>query len=366
MKTKVLLTVVVAASMLLACTEGNSYRIVGKVESSDTAYSDTVFLLKTVDGQKQRTDTTLLDNGAFVFKGEIEDKEECGIEFFSKERQAYLKREFVLERGRISFEEKAGEWKVYGTAANDAYTAFREGLAVLRAESEELNGGGFSTEELTLKKAGWIKRYESFLLEGLEANLDSPAIITIVRNLQVELLFLSEDSLLKAEVLLQSIPERYNALVVAYVRSNVENKVKTAVGKVFTDFEMKDPEGNAVKLSDYAGKGKVVFVDFWASWCAPCRVAIPEVKEIYEKYRDRGFEIVGVSFDGEEMSWKSAIQEEGLEWPQMSDLMGWNSVAASIYGIALIPQTMLLDAQGVIVGKNLKGKDLENKIEEIL
>ena len=104
----------------------------------------------------------------------------------------------------------------------------------------------------------------------------------------------------------------------------------TAVGQKFTDFEMQTPEGKTVKLSDYVGKGKVVLVDFWASWCGPCRREMPNLVEAYAKYKNKNFEIVGVSLDQSADAWKEAIKKLNITWPQMSDLKYWNCEGAQL------------------------------------
>ena len=146
----------------------------------------------------------------------------------------------------------------------------------------------------------------------------------------------------------------------------VETEARTAEGKPFVDLTMPDPKGKEVTLSQYIKKNKLTMVDFWASWCGPCRASIPGVKKIYEKYKKKGFDIVGVSFDSKKENWLKAIKELDLPWPHMSDLKGWGCAASDAYNIHGIPFTLLIDGNGVIVGRNLHGDDLENRIIECL
>lgn len=136
-------------------------------------------------------------------------------------------------------------------------------------------------------------------------------------------------------------------------------------GSKFEDLQMKDLKGNAVKLSQWAGKGNYVLVDFWASWCGPCREEMPNVVSNYTKYHDSGFEVVGVSFDNSHSAWENAVASLGMKWPQMSDLKGWQSAGAKAYGITSIPASVLLDGDGNIVGMNLRGEKLGEKLQEI-
>lgn len=142
-------------------------------------------------------------------------------------------------------------------------------------------------------------------------------------------------------------------------------RANAIIGKPFTDLEMNDTEGKAHKLSEYCGKGHYVLIDFWASWCGPCRMEMPNVKENYEKYHAKGFDVVGLSFDNKADAWKKAINEMGLNWIHLSDLKGWRSIAAQTYGIQGIPASLLVNPKGIIVARDLRGEALGKKLAEI-
>jgi peroxiredoxin len=139
---------------------------------------------------------------------------------------------------------------------------------------------------------------------------------------------------------------------------------RTAVGQKLIDFTMNDTLGNPVTLSEYA-KGKYVLVDFWAAWCAPCRGENPNVVANYKKYHDKGFTVLGVSFDQKKENWEKAIHDDGLLWEQVSDLKGWNNAAGKLYGIQSIPQNILLSPEGIIIERNLRGSALSEKLAEL-
>ena len=149
------------------------------------------------------------------------------------------------------------------------------------------------------------------------------------------------------------------------VKRIYEGMKKRQPGLTFHELEMKNMNDEDVRLSQWAGKGQYVMVDFWASWCGPCRQEMPNVVANYEKYHQKGFEIVGVSFDQRKDAWVAAVQQMGMNWPQMSDLKGWKCTASEAYGISSIPASVLLDPQGKIVATNLRGKALGEKLKEI-
>lgn len=138
-----------------------------------------------------------------------------------------------------------------------------------------------------------------------------------------------------------------------------------AMGTPAPEIKLKNPKGEEMALSDY--KGQVVLLDFWASWCRPCRAVNPQVVAMYNKYKNKGFTVFSVSLDKNLQKWEKAIQQDNLTWDgHVSDLGGWGSAAAALYGVRSIPTTFLVDKEGKIVGKNIKGSQLEAKLKELL
>jgi peroxiredoxin len=136
-------------------------------------------------------------------------------------------------------------------------------------------------------------------------------------------------------------------------------------GNIAPDFVSITPDGRNERFSDHIGENYIL-LDFWAAWCGPCRRDNPNIVAAYQKYKDKGFTVYGVSLDRNKESWLKAIQDDELTWTQVSDLAFWNSKAAALYGVRAIPSNFLIDPNGRIIARNIKGEDLQNKLEELL
>lgn len=358
-----------AAAVLMAC--GNSgYTVTGTVAGA--ADGDMVYLAKQENRQIVHLDSTTIKGGAFTLKGgEQAEVQECLILYqpaSEEARPAGL--DFFLENGQIqvAIDGENGVSSATGTPNNDIYQAIRGQQAELMAQMKALDEEETDPEDVEAVNA------KTQAMDALEEEMANVAIEAIPENIGnpvgVHLLkqnyyMMSVDQLDEA---LQQLPEGYeDDPVIARITESTTSQKATAVGQPFTDFEMNDPEGKPVKLSDYVGKGKVVLVDFWASWCPPCRAEMPSMVELYAKYKKgKKFEIVGVSLDRDADSWKNGIETLNITWPQMSDIQFWNCEGAKLYGVSSIPHTVLIDKDGVIAARNLHGEELQVKIDELL
>ena len=165
------------------------------------------------------------------------------------------------------------------------------------------------------------------------------------------------------EQFMQSYAQQ-NPAMAQMLQQQIKAEKAIAIGAIAPEIALPNPEGDTLKLSDL--RGKVVLIDFWASWCGPCRRENPNVVRLYNAYKDQGFEILGVSLDAQQNAWVQAIEKDKLAWLHVSDLRRWQSVAAQTYGVNSIPATVLIDREGKILARNLRGPLLESKLAEVM
>lgn len=166
------------------------------------------------------------------------------------------------------------------------------------------------------------------------------------------------------KILHDGLNEKFpNSSYVQAFTSRYKELSRLAIGNDAPDIVMNTPTGEVLSLSSL--RGKIVLIDFWASWCKPCRMENPNVVKLYAKYKDKGFEILGVSLDKEKEAWVQAIKDDNLTWKHVSDLSFWNSAVVKLYNIKGVPYTVLVDKEGKIIAKGLRGQELEQKLEEI-
>ena len=369
---KIIIYLIVAMTLIFAsCRQTTGYNLKGTI--SDSIYEGTiVYLQEFTDSELVNVDSARVSSGKFSFEG---DADSTVVRIVSLDKQvnpqAYAI-PVVFEKGKITLNFDTIT-TVIGTPLNDIFNSFRVNeqgkiankLDDIVNEFEMFRQKGELNDE---KSKDFIEQYDY-----LVSQYDSVNFVFIKENIQNplgEFLFLYNGPSFSPEYQKELIDLASESLksksVVKEMISYLDNYEKVAIGKHFSDFTLNDVNGKEVSLSDFAGKGKYVLVDFWAAWCGPCRREMPNVVDAYKKYKYKGFEVVGVSLDQNKEEWVKGIKDLNMTWPQMSDLKFWDSKVVNLYAIKGIPHTVLLDKEGKIIAKDLRGEALDNKLAELM
>ncbi|GAE84099.1 thiol:disulfide interchange protein [Bacteroides reticulotermitis JCM 10512] len=342
------------------------YTLTGVIEKAKDG--DKVFLaMMQGDYNFATLDSTTIKNGKYFFKGQQKQPvkrmvvAEVGEEFIGSS-------DFILGNTDVTVDIKLdNSCVINGGPDNTLWQAYNEEntKANKEIESQWLLARDTTKTDAERKAAadqfanwekGRIAYHAQYILDHIPSGVSSILFEQVRSNF---------DGATMDKILARMKEQCPEDEVYLAVLKQYEQSKKTEVGKPYIDIALNDPDGKLIKVSDVVAKNKVTMIDFWASWCGPCRRVMPDVVKAYNKYKDKGFAIVGISLDNNAEAWKAAIKQLGMTWPQLSDLKGWQSEAASLYNVRAIPATIFIDQSGNIMGREFS-VDLETMLDAVL
>ncbi len=352
---------------LLSCgnQDKDSFTIAGEIKGINQGNA---LLYNLEETGPQLIDSSKIDNGKFSFKGKIKfpemvllkvDGNRAGISFF-------------LEAGKIRFKASADSLNgatITGSESNDLYQKFHTEMHRYDEQSRNIldrymqaksNSDTSLMSKLYDANSDVDKERIIFTRDFVKQNRGSNVAIYIAAT---QLIYSMEAEDL--EQISAAFPPRLKDSKYLKLLSNqIKALNQVSIGQPAPNFTLNDVNNHPVRLSDF--KGKIVLVDFWASWCKPCREEHPDLITVYQKYKDKQFDILSVSIDEDMTLWKDAVKLDKLSWTQVSDLKGLNNVALKQYGVVKIPSNVLIDKSGIILARNIKPKQLAEKLKQIL
>jgi peroxiredoxin len=334
-----------------------------------------IYLAHELNGSPVTVDSAKVTNGEFVFKGTVKSP---GFYSLSNKGLKYPI-QFILENSAITVTKTADSLamaQIKGSAAQDVYTGFYNGpwkeitatagtiYGKLDQAEKAAKAAGTKVDSLTRvgidqEFAALDKKNQQAVKDYIAKHPSSAGAAAVIYDR-----FIGYPNFPVARELFAGLTkEAQQSAIGAMISNSLAIDAKTGKGKLAPAISMTDKDGKIVKLSDF--KGKYVLIDFWASWCGPCRKENPNVVAAYKKYHDKGFEVLGISLDSKKEAWLKAIEADGLSWTHVSELKGWQNTAATEYGVKAVPASFLIDPNGKVVGKDLRGEELNKTLAQL-
>lgn len=327
----------------------NPVQKVFTITGNVTGYADgtTVSFLNEQTNQPEKQ--TTVQNGKFVIKGSMKEPGFKGLIFGDQPPLVPL----FLDNSNITITGDKNLIEQLVVKGSPSHTLYSEYSNALKPYDKKLAAG----ETLDENASKEIEKISSDFVKSHHESYVAP--LAIIRMFQ----FTQNGTV--AEQLYKLLPPPIQVSGLGqYASQQIQESKINPIGSVIKDFSQNDTTGKPVSITSF--RGKYVLLDFWASWCRPCRMENPNVVAAYKKYHDKNFTVLGISLDQAKPAWLNAIQMDGLIWSHVSDLKGWGNEVAALFHVQSIPQNLLIDPNGKIIAKNLRGEVLDNKLEQLL
>ena len=353
------------AVLALTACHSNTYKISGAVEGLNDG--DTLFITNDLQTGIP-TDTLIVKDGKFELSGETDSTYLCMV--YSEKRNE-LNAPFFIEPGNISIKlvETPGASRVGGTKCNEQWQELNDSVMTIGKEinriAEHIYGN--TVDEMEQQKGmdqieKLNQRFSAIVVKTTEKNIKNEFGYFLLTYYPEELI----DNQTRMKLIDKLPDEKQKRPAIQKMLANLKQASESAEGMTIKDFTQPGLDGTPVSLLGEVSKSKITVIDFWASWCGPCRQEMPFMVELYDKYKDKGLNIIGISLDEDSDAWKAATQQLNIPWVQMSDLKGWENVIAKHFCVTSIPHTIVVDQQGKILKRGLRSEKLEEFVVDQL
>jgi peroxiredoxin len=368
MKDAFLRNIVLSAFLMLTVLQSSAqikYTVSGRIDN--VTEPTQVYLTFRMNKEIIR-DSAITRDGAISFKGKLPRPFKAGLSMkavSADPMKGYAYREFYVSEGVTRVTGKSlNKSVVKGGKEQKDYEAYLTLIQPLRDSIARYFYWGKNEDSLkryNQMRPLFIRQMEDLTYEYIKANGNSYVAFDMVKERAVIVI----DDPDKMEPAFQALSKKFKTTSDGkQIAKAISIAKRFRIGQPVIDFRQTDSSGNDVTYAAF--KGKYVLIDFWASWCYPCRVEYPFLKKAYQQYKDKNFEIIGISLDSKREDWVKAIRENGFAFTMASDLKGRDNAIAVAYGITAIPQNLLVDPNGIIIAKNMRGEDLLKKLEEVI